>query len=62
MAREIGKVLRRKRKKWSKTTSRCQIMLETPSTEFLETLICEEELEGYLSQVNLKMRSFFLEV
>ena len=29
-------------------------MLETPSTEFLEALIREEELEGYLSQVSLK--------
>ena len=54
MAREIGNAIHRKRKKWSDATSKSQVMLETPSTEFLEALIREEELEGYLSQVSLK--------
>ena len=52
MAREIDTIPRKKRKTGPEITNGSQIMLETPSTEFLEALISEEELDNYLSQVH----------
>ena len=52
MAREIDTVPRKKRKTGPEITNGSQIMLETPSTEFLEALISEEELDNYLAQVH----------
>ena len=46
MSREESNLIRRKRKKWSEITDKGQIMLETPTTEFLEALIFEEELDS----------------